>query len=154
MLEQILVWKDPSNYKDIYIYIRILSKWCISWRRTPRSWAHWDTCKYQMYYDIWVCLKMLCTPKNPMVLLIIIPFSNGYFIGGIPHFQTYPYHPISLHCVANLSGDGCRSKRAFSYWLLAPWTSLGAGVWSKHGRGHNGISWDISKKSWVGVFNI
>ena len=26
---------------------------------------------------MWVCLKMLCTPKNPMVLLIIIP--------------TYPY---------------------------------------------------------------
>ena len=20
-----------------------------------------------------------------------IPFLNGYFIGGIPHFQTYPY---------------------------------------------------------------
>ena len=40
---------------------------------------------------IWVCLKLLCTPKNPMVLLIIIPFLNGYFIGSIPHFQTYPY---------------------------------------------------------------
>ena len=38
----------------------------------------------------WVCLKMLCTPKNPMVLLIIIPMKNGYFIGKIPHFQTYP----------------------------------------------------------------
>ena len=25
-----------------------------------------------------------------MVLLIIIPMKNGYFIGGIPHFQTYP----------------------------------------------------------------
>ena len=24
-----------------------------------------------------------------MVLLIIIPMKNGYFIGGIPHFQTY-----------------------------------------------------------------
>ena len=29
-------------------------------------------------------------PLHPMVLLIIIPFVNGYFIGGIPHFQTYP----------------------------------------------------------------
>ena len=29
-------------------------------------------------------------PLHPMVLLIIIPTSNGYFIGGIPHFQTYP----------------------------------------------------------------
>ena len=26
--------------------------------------------------------------------LIIIPTSNGYFIGGIPHFQTYPYDII------------------------------------------------------------
>ena len=25
-----------------------------------------------------------------MVLLIIIPFLNGYFIGNISHFQTYP----------------------------------------------------------------
>ena len=28
------------------------------------------------------------TPKNPMVLLIMIPMKNCYFIGGIPHFQT------------------------------------------------------------------
>ena len=27
---------------------------------------------------------------HPMVLLIIIPTFYGYFIGGIPHFQTYP----------------------------------------------------------------
>ena len=26
-----------------------------------------------------------------MVLLIIIPMKNGYFIGGIHHFQTYPH---------------------------------------------------------------
>ena len=30
-------------------------------------------------------------PLNPMVLLIIIPFLNGYFIGNIPYFQTNPY---------------------------------------------------------------
>ena len=29
--------------------------------------------------------------NDPMVLLIIIPFLNGYFIGGIPHFQTNPF---------------------------------------------------------------
>ena len=39
---------------------------------------------------MWVCLKMVSTPKNPMVLLIIIPMKNDYFIGDIPHFQTYP----------------------------------------------------------------
>jgi hypothetical protein len=38
-------------------------------------------------------------PLHPMVLLIIIPIFYGYFIGGIAHFQTYPYvirydHPI------------------------------------------------------------
>ena len=32
---------------------------------------------------IWVCLKMSCTPLYPMVLLIIIPLLNGYFIGNI-----------------------------------------------------------------------
>ena len=37
-----------------------------------------------------VCLKMVSTPLHPMVLLIIISFLNGYFVGGIPHFQTYP----------------------------------------------------------------
>ena len=31
----------------------------------------------------WVCLKMLAKPLNPMVLLIIIPMKNGYFIGKI-----------------------------------------------------------------------
>ena len=35
-----------------------------------------------------VLLKMLCKPLNPMVLLIIIPMKNGYFIGNIPYFQT------------------------------------------------------------------
>ena len=36
---------------------------------------------------VWKCR----VPLHPMVCLIIIPTSNGYFIGGIPHFQTYPY---------------------------------------------------------------
>ena len=38
-----------------------------------------------------VCLKMLCTPLYPMVLLIIIPITNGYLIGNIPYFQTNSY---------------------------------------------------------------
>ena len=42
---------------------------------------------------MWVCLKMLCTPLYPMVLLIIIPFLNGYFIGNIPNIfrQTHVF---------------------------------------------------------------
>ena len=35
---------------------------------------------------MWVCLKMSCTPINPMVLLIIIPIKWG----NIPYFQTNP----------------------------------------------------------------
>ena len=41
--------------------------------------------------SMWVCLKMLCTPLYPMVLLIILPFLNGYFIGNIkPTFSDKP----------------------------------------------------------------
>ena len=41
--------------------------------------------------EIWVCLKMLCSPLYPMVLLIIIPMKNGYFIGNInPTFSDKP----------------------------------------------------------------
>ena len=47
-----------------------------------------------MFAFIWVCLKMLCTPLYPMVLLIIIPMKNDYFIGNIPYFQTNPYGDI------------------------------------------------------------
>ena len=39
------------------------------------------------YGFVWKC----CVPLNPMVLLIIIPMKNGYFIGNIPYFQTNPY---------------------------------------------------------------
>ena len=40
---------------------------------------------------MWVCLKMSCTPVNPMVLLIIILMKNGYFIGNInPTFSDKP----------------------------------------------------------------
>ena len=45
---------------------------------------------------IWVCLKMLCTPKNPMVSDHEIPMKNGYFIGNIPYFQTYPFPKKSI----------------------------------------------------------
>ena len=46
---------------------------------------------FPMYLaHIWVCLKIVY-PLNPMVLLIIIPFLNGYFIGNInPTFSDKP----------------------------------------------------------------
>ena len=33
-------------------------------------------------------------PIYPMVLLIIIPMKNGYFIRNIPYFQTNPHSEI------------------------------------------------------------
>ena len=36
---------------------------------------------------VWKCWEH---PNYPMVLLIIIPMKNGYFIGNIPYFQTNP----------------------------------------------------------------
>ena len=50
----------------------------------------------QRYGCVWKCR----VPLNPMVLLIIIPFLNGYFIGTnyTQHFQTNPYmlHNLAL----------------------------------------------------------
>ena len=46
---------------------------------------------------IWVCLKMSCTPLYPMVLLIIIPMKNGYFIGKIN--PTFSDKPICDYCI-------------------------------------------------------
>ena len=43
-----------------------------------------------------------CVPLNPMVLLIIIPMKNGYFIGNIPYFQTNPSminKSVLLYCL-------------------------------------------------------
>ena len=46
----------------------------------------------------WVCLKMLCTQKNPMVFMITIPMRNGYFSLGIltQHVQINPYNICPL----------------------------------------------------------
>ena len=64
---------------------------------------------YQRVIDvgIWVCLKMLCTPFFPMVLLIIIPMKNGCLFGNIPYFQTNP----SGFLETNLGGMGDRVRR-------------------------------------------
>ena len=46
-----------------------------------------------------------------MVLLIIIPFLNGYFIEGIPHFQTNPH--ATKYCNSSLlTTAGCPSTIA------------------------------------------
>ena len=50
----------------------------------------WSIDIYSTQYSsgfVWKC----CVPLNPMVLLIIIPMKNGYFIGNIPNIfrQTH-----------------------------------------------------------------
>ena len=59
-------------------------------------------------YFIWVCLKIVY--PYTQWLMIIIPTKWLYIIGGIPHFQPYPYavqsyghsrlldHPSNLIC--------------------------------------------------------
>ena len=49
-------------------------------------------CLYNIYnHNDDLGLSENSVPLHPMVLLIIIPKKNGYFIGGMPHFQTYPF---------------------------------------------------------------
>ena len=52
-------------------------------------------CGDQMEDEIWVCLKMLCTPLYPMVLLIIIPIKWLFHWEYTQHFQTNPYRAVA-----------------------------------------------------------
>ena len=65
------------------------------------------------------CVWKWLVPLNPMVLLIIIPFLNGYFIGNIPYFQT---NPNVISCPASKTSVG------FQY-LFHPFPV--AGRWSE-----------------------
>ena len=96
-------------------------------------------------FNIWVCLKMLCTPLYPMVLLIIIPMNNGYFIGKInptfsdkaisspsPFFGTtsWEFPKVKPGCPAGplTCGFGCTRRRASSGGSTDHWRKLGLGV--------------------------
>ena len=63
-----------------------------------------------------------------MVLLIIIPTKNGYFIGGIPHFQTYPYEQTEQTKSSGLaiSNESLATKREFIWrWNSSNHQNLG-----------------------------
>ena len=88
-----------------------------AWTRWSVPWSNWQC-------FMWVCLKMLCTPLYPMVLLIIIPFLNGYFIGKINPIFRQTHVPISSGAM-NVSGAW--NKRAillysihmaYFFWLV------------------------------------
>ena len=68
----------------------------------PNSTVPWNGFnKLDIVYSwIWVCLKIVY--PYTQWLMIIIPMKNCYFIGGIPHFQTYPYCLLfGILCVQN-----------------------------------------------------
>ena len=81
-----LCWQADSYLSDSVILrspdgtMRLGYKW---------GWNGMDLRDRFIYGCIWKC----CVPLNPMVLLIIIPFLNGYFMGNIyPIFrQTHIY---------------------------------------------------------------
>ena len=56
-------------------------------------WGYLGRCQQQDDLLRWVCLKIVY--PYTQWLMIIIRILNGYFIGGIPHFQTYP--DVSKH---------------------------------------------------------
>ena len=102
---------------------------------SPNDFLHRERCRWnslrlesgKMFsFNIWVCLKMLCTPINPMVLLIIIPFLNGYFIGNIPYFQTNPYITGSRCRISivdiriQAASFSYRQRNARSVWGIGP----------------------------------
>ena len=66
-----------------------------------------------------VLLKMLCTPLYPMVLLIIIPMKNGYFIGNIPYFQTNPCYVMLDLTMATATLQQDTSGELCSAWSQA-----------------------------------
>ena len=72
---------------------------------------------------------MLCTPFYPMVLLIIIPFLNGYLFGNIPYFQTNPYRlVVKLSSHGSCQRISTRSPtRLHRRWCNVQWTSSVAG---------------------------
>ena len=92
LLENPSILMDEKNmgnhiYRWIFRQKPSIYRWIF-----PSEWKKWylETSK-------WVCLKMLCTPLYPMVLLIIIPFLNGYFIGNInPTFSDTPKWQLKI----------------------------------------------------------
>ena len=111
---------------------------------TESTWIHRFVSKWGIpptYIKlIWVCLKMLCTSFYPMVLLIIIPFLNGYFIGKInPTFSDKPIF-ASRNILTNDVILGYHGVTFFSTKLLDTTRSGIFAVWGLPNTGWN--SWE------------
>ena len=63
----------------------------------PNGFADQTIPLYKWLYFIGNIITQHFQVQTHMVLLIIIPTIDGYFIGGIPYFQTYPLLTIINH---------------------------------------------------------
>ena len=58
------------------------------------------------------CVWKCCVPLNPMVLLIIIPMKNGYFIGNInPTFSDKPIRNFSTSALSTETAPPGRLRK-------------------------------------------
>ena len=80
-------WRLPLGSDDVRMYFN-LDFWNREDSVTEKIHPAAPVLAQQWIYGfVWKC----CVPLNPMVLLIIIPFLNGYFIGNInPTFSDKP----------------------------------------------------------------
>ena len=68
---------------------------CVLWTQRPEPGSNLALSgNFMVYATEHMGVSENSVPLNPMVLLIIIPFLNGYFIGNIPYFQTNPYQTM------------------------------------------------------------
>ena len=100
-------YRFPSNFFNICLCLRLL---CL----LPRRQGILQVLPRDFTDETYGCVsENVVYPLNPMVLLIIIPFLNGYFIGNIPYFQTNPYQKNLVSSAENPreSGSRCLANR-------------------------------------------
>ena len=105
-------------------------------RRIPMDLYSFRYIRYMIHGCVWKCRA----PLNPMVLLIIIPFLNGYFIGNIPYFQTNP-HPS--HNLIHQMDQGFHFKATDGYRLRATGCSQWHSKVTAVTTTPTWISWDV-----------
>ena len=117
------------------------------------------------------CVWKWLVPLNPMVLLIIIPMKNGYFIGNInptfsdkprnhpmnePGTSSTPWHRLALSTSSSDSSNSLGCRRWLWIWenhLILNgsfrWENVGkyGKIMGKYGK-IMGKSWENMGKSW------
>ena len=108
-------WKSSQQTRRTSPSAKVYPRYVISETLARRGLRRVPSESYQQTWGfnrdsigIWVCLKMSCTPLYPMVLLIIIPMKNGYFIGNIN--PTFSDKPIFGFTTPDLDRDKPRTQ--------------------------------------------